>query len=215
MRRISCAQDFPNILVLSAGGYGHVPIPLLKWIPEAPAKRPVVLRKHLVSFVGDTMHGPGKPTLRNRMKALVWEAAAKHNFSALIYSGSDWTKVMAESRTSLVPRGNGRTSFHLAETLHMGLVPIYVYSDTPWLPYRAERFSDVGFSIALAELPALLQRLHRGEITTTQLEAMEARHYVQNATPGSGNAAASMAIHRSPNSPSQLRAALRTAEDRP
>ena len=42
---------------------------------------------------------------------------------------------MANSQTSLVPRGFGRTAYHLVETLQMGLVPIYVYDDIPWVPY--------------------------------------------------------------------------------
>ena len=74
-------QDFPNILVLSAGGYGHVPIPLLKWMPEPLAKAPMASRQHLISFVGNTMHGPGHPTLRNRMKYMLWSAAKEHNVS--------------------------------------------------------------------------------------------------------------------------------------
>ena len=60
---------------------------------------------------------------------------------------------------SLVPRGNGRTSFHLAETLHLGLVPIYVYSDTPWIPYE-HLFPGIGFSVQLNGLPDLIKRLN-------------------------------------------------------
>lgn len=42
---------------------------------------------------------------------------------------------MAHSKLSLVPRGNGRTAFHLMETLQLGLIPLFVYTDVPWIPY--------------------------------------------------------------------------------
>ena len=44
--------DFANMLVLSAGGYGHVPVPLLKQ-PEQPLKHyPMSKRKYLVPLGG-------------------------------------------------------------------------------------------------------------------------------------------------------------------
>ena len=39
-------------------------------------------------------------------------------------------------RFSLCPRGFGRTSFRLAETVGAGRVPVFVYSDQLWVPYR-------------------------------------------------------------------------------
>ena len=40
----------------------------------------------------------------------------------------------------------------------MGLVPVYVYSDVPWVPY-ADLFPRVGFVANLTSLPALLREL--------------------------------------------------------
>jgi len=65
---------------------------------------------------------------------------------------------MYQSRFSLVPRGYGRTSYHLHETLHRGLIPIHIYSDVPWVPYP-ERVEEVGFITNMTGLPALLSRL--------------------------------------------------------
>ena len=42
----------PNVLVFSAGGYGHVPIPLLKQPEERLPPVPMAERPNLVSFVG-------------------------------------------------------------------------------------------------------------------------------------------------------------------
>ena len=52
---------------------------------------------------------------------------------------------MAASRASLCPRGFGRASYHLMEALQMGLLPIHVYSDEPWLPY-ARVFARIGLA---------------------------------------------------------------------
>ena len=74
---------------------------------------------------------------------------------------------MRHSKVSLVPRGFGRTAFHLVETLQLGLVPLYVYSDTPWVPYPAKY---PGFMASLASLDRVL-----GELAATPARELEAR----------------------------------------
>ena len=54
--------------------------------------------------------------------------------------------------------GFGRNSYHVAETLQRGLVPIHVYSDRPWLPYE-RIFESCGFATSVFGLPWLLWRL--------------------------------------------------------
>ncbi|CAE8586295.1 unnamed protein product [Polarella glacialis] len=50
-------------------------------------------------------------------------------------SDKNWRDIMTSSRFSMNPRGYGRTSYHLAETLQMGLTPIHLYIDIPWALY--------------------------------------------------------------------------------
>lgn len=130
----------PNVLVLSAGGYGHVPIPLFKQSEPPNNQIAVSSRKYDVSYVGDLSHSPD--FLRKKMDAYLQKSKLGYKY----YYGPEWRKVMAESRFSMVPRGFGRTAYHLVETLQSGLIPIYVYSDVAWLPYR-ELFDQVGFSV--------------------------------------------------------------------
>src|SRR5690606_4276283 len=42
--------------------------------------------------------------------------------------------VMSRTVFALCPRGYGKTSFRLYESMQMGCVPVYIYDD-PWLPY--------------------------------------------------------------------------------
>ena len=121
------ANQLPNLLVLSAGGYGHVPIPLLKQPEPRNNGKPVSDRRYLVTYVGGLGHTPSN--LRLRMKDVVEKAGVTRGTGARtkVYKGTSWRQMMADSRLSLSPRGYGRTSYHLVETLQMGLLPIHVY----------------------------------------------------------------------------------------
>jgi hypothetical protein len=224
-------DEFPNVLVLSAGGYGHVPIPLFKQPePALPhsTRINVANRPTVFSYVGSLVNAPHdmRQRMHHDLTQLSMTAAAVavqqpqqqqeqqpspppmelplllQPFSSLLelpsppllppppqqpsnqsslslslstsnatttattsnstgqpwwqqqqqhqqqqqqpqkqvslyqyFYGDDWRTVMAHSKLSLVPRGNGRTAFHLMETLQLGLVPVVVYSDLPWIPY--------------------------------------------------------------------------------
>jgi len=157
-------QNTYHITVLSAGGYGHVPIPLLKQPEATPTKTPLNKRKHLVSYVGSRNHAPNN--MRENMIAHIDQAG--HYY----YKGPQWREVMAQSKFSLCPRGYGRTSYHVMETLQMGLIPIQVYLDQPWLPY-GNLMKDVSFTVTNEELPDLLLQL--SEIPDSEIAEMEDR----------------------------------------
>jgi hypothetical protein len=79
---------------------------------------------------------------------------------------------MANSRFSLVPRGYGQTSYHLMETLQMGLVPIHVYLDAPWVPY-AGLSNQIGFVTAVNQIDQLVGRLKT--VTADEIHERERR----------------------------------------
>lgn len=185
----------PNVLVFSAGGYGHVPVPLLKQLEPPYPAAPVASRPLLVSYVGSLESAPHG--LRARMRDVLVEAAAagglayevSHGLSARwssltrwlppvverVASGlagvRPWRGVMADSRLSLCPRGYGRSSYHLAESLQMGRVPIHVFSDTPWLPYEQLFRERLGFASNLRGLAGLLRDL--ANASSDELERRE------------------------------------------
>jgi hypothetical protein len=93
------AIDFPNVLVLSAGGYGHVPVPLLKQPETINNGKDVANRTHFSSFVG---------TLRNVRKRMHDALSSKGGEGFYkYYRGDNWRSVMADSRLQMVPRGFG------------------------------------------------------------------------------------------------------------
>jgi hypothetical protein len=176
-------SSVPNILVLSAGGYGHVPIPLFK--QEEPPNNHIPVRERSidVSYVGSLTNAPYNARRLLHEQLMAWPNATAsndsvwkpfHSISYHYYYGDDWRKVMSHSRYSLVPRGYGRTAYHLMETLQMGLVPIYVYldHDIPWVPYE-DLFSKFGYVTTFDKAAALLETLQ--QTSWTELQRREER----------------------------------------
>eukprot|EP00668_Euglena_longa_P015987 GGOE01020183.1.p1 GENE.GGOE01020183.1~~GGOE01020183.1.p1 ORF type:complete len:430 (-),score=84.51 GGOE01020183.1:126-1415(-) len=156
---------FPNLLVLAANGYGHVPIPLVasRTLPlSTPRSRPIPL-----SWCGRTW-----PGVRERMRQML----AARRFPFQEHHGSDWAAVVAASKFTLCPRGNGRTSFRLFEALQLGTIPVYIWDDCPWLPFqRAVDWSRLAILLDLRNLswlPAIVKTM-----TLAQQESM--RQYGQ------------------------------------
>merc|ERR1712048_408319 len=118
--------------------------------------KPMQDRKYLVSYMGSSDHAPHE--MRQQMASLVVEESKRLGFKTFIGHASDWREVMRESRASLTPRGFGRTAYHVVETLQMGLVPIHIFTDTPWVPYP-ELFDRLGYVVSVAHLPELLVQL--------------------------------------------------------
>lgn len=143
--------EFPhmsNVLVLSAGGFGHVPIPLL----SRPLQPPAAPTPTCFSFLGSVQTSG----VRHKMCAAVTAFAQQHHVPAdLCVKHADWQARTAGAAVGLCPRGFGRTSFRLAETLQLGTVPWYVYDDEEWLPYR-NLYPTIGFSSHIRNLSSAL-----------------------------------------------------------
>lgn len=203
------AGQLSNVLVLSAGGFGHVPLPLLQKPLRALRPRreagtreatraaeaagrtgggfgprgreanlthqtsllPPAERPFLSSYVGSLGHAPhaARQWMRRLAEASCWLLGRR----CVSYRGPQWVPVMARSRFSLCPRGFGRNSFHLAETIQLGLVPVVIYTDVPWIPYATRFEASGGLVSSVFGLPQLLLRLSTE--SDAQLEAREAR----------------------------------------
>jgi hypothetical protein len=198
-KRFQDLQSKFHITILSAGGYGHVPIPLLKQleptldyensmsIPNSTTTRrvPVSNRTHGVSYVGSSVNAPRmlRQTMIQMLTTTTTTTTTTKNpklkpkgFGFHYGYGTDWRSVMADSKFSLCPRGFGRTSYHLMETLQMGLIPIQVYltKDQSWIPYSKVLLRhNLTFATDLEGLPDLLAQLEL--LGDDQLEAMESK----------------------------------------
>ena len=168
-------KTIPNVLVMSAGGYGHVPIPHLRQelrFLDGSVFKPMAKRDLLVSFLGS--YGTDRHGFRLRMKTMVKEEAKTLGVKVDLHMDMEksdvWQRFDANSKVSLCPRGKGRTSYRLFEILQLGLIPIHVYHDIPWLPYT-DLYPKIGFSTDLDGLPKLLEKIN--DMDLQELERME------------------------------------------
>ena len=83
--------------------------------------------KYDVVFLGTVSNHP--------LRSLLRQAIAQEGNFAYFGKSSNWREIYEMSKAILCPRGYGRNSFRLTETLQLGLIPIYVYDDVCWLPY--------------------------------------------------------------------------------
>jgi len=152
---------FPNVLVMSAGGYGNIPVPLVKQNePKRTNRIPAVEnRPTFASYVGSMGHAP--KNMRQKMHDLLtkWDSEQQQKAQRQqqeepggggeggtshgsvrawykYYHGPAWRQTMFESKFSLTPRGFRRTAYHVVEIWQNGLIPIHVFSDVPWVPYQ-------------------------------------------------------------------------------
>lgn len=152
----------PNVMSISAGGFGHIAIPLIKG--ELPYKAPAAsmlegsVGLHNLSSTLSLNRTPptlvgfyGQPRPRLARHALLQEITAhlkRLSIPVTQHPTDSWSSAVADTTLNLAPRGYGRTSYRLAEIVQIGRVPIYLFTDIPWLPYALSpaAFSTVGIS---------------------------------------------------------------------
>ena len=127
---------FKNIFVFSGGGYGHAPIPLLPPIQAAPETNlcgGINQKKCVYSavFLGRKNTGP----MRTKIVSALHREMSMDRSILCSAPVTNWKNILLSSKVSLCPRGFGRTSFRCFESLQMGLIPAYIFSDVPWVPY--------------------------------------------------------------------------------
>ena len=122
---------FPNVLVMSAGGFGHVILPLLK---DEKEYLQVSSMKNLtdISFYGAMYEN------RKKMIESLNSSIKEHNNLTLVTGthADNYIDAIAGSKFFLAPRGYGRSSYRLAEIIQIGRLPIVMYEDWPWIPYQ-------------------------------------------------------------------------------
>jgi len=144
------SKHVPNLLSLSAGGYGNVALPLIKdELAYQEFPNPILgnLSFNWVSTVGfyggAWQFGTVRPFLiRDFTKLLAKKGVQLKHMKAR----PDWQNLIAHTKFNLAPRGFGRTSFRLAEIIQIGRIPIYLYSDVPWIPYPGTNISMENFA---------------------------------------------------------------------
>jgi len=128
----------PDTICFNAGGNGGgIPIPLI-CSPIKDELKPKLNKDIFCSFVGSLTH-----PIRNMMYQVLY------NNPKYLLSVRNWTSSVGDSDLnnfinitsrsvfSLCPRGYGRSSFRLYETMQLGTIPVFIY-DQKWCPFEDE-----------------------------------------------------------------------------
>ncbi len=177
----------PNILVLSAGGYGHVPLPLVKSeVPHRPhvhhagvlnvtvrdevGGKAVVAQEYKrdIGFFGTlNQQNSGRQEILEKIA----KAADKLNMTHKYDLTNKWQKEMGVSRFNLCPRGYGRSSFRFAESIQIGRIPVFLWDDVPWIPYHGTNLSVEHFGFQRGLKPVKKEGAD-GSVVTQSLESL-------------------------------------------
>jgi hypothetical protein len=157
-----------NIFILSQGGKGHIPILQFRglMVPDESFGR----CEYDAVFAGivDFRRSCRAEMVRDAQLVLP-------NTSLISEPVDNWTDLYRASKTVLCPRGYGRTSFRLSEVLQMGLIPIYIYNDFPWVAYYdSVNWSSFGYIVQVDKLAELLREVHE-KLTREKVSRMRER----------------------------------------
>jgi hypothetical protein len=155
-----------NVLVLSQGGKGH--IPLLYWMNEWNPWNYSVRKwyRYDLVFVGsDRTHW---------VRKVAREIVTRPGVRGFWKVGTWWERVYQDSKFVLTPRGVGRSCVQAGEVLMRGMLPVYLYNDLIWLPYyNAIDWSNIGMAVRWDQLNETFKRIR--DMPVSRVNAMRAR----------------------------------------
>lgn len=139
-----------DILIFSSGGVGDYPIPLI----NRPHDLVIREKNIFASFIGVIN---GRHRIREKMQSALFN---NKDYVILPSNGFENFKIIMErSIFSLCPRGYGKTSFRINESLNLGSIPVYIYDD-PWIPFNdLINFKEYGVLINENEIDSIDQIL--------------------------------------------------------
>ena len=156
---------------------GNIQLPLiyqdlsnkLENIPKKTFKNKSIL----CSFVGSITHNVRKTIIDTYHKNPKFKFSINHGWTNNVSKDNQKTFIdfTVNSKYVLAPRGYGRSSFRFFEIFKLGSIPIYVWDDKEWLPYKnVLDYDKFCISIHISEIDLLEELLL--SINQTQYEKM-------------------------------------------
>jgi hypothetical protein len=161
----------PHNTIIYGACSGNIPIPLIyedtnNTLINIP-KKSWREKKILCSFVGSITSNHIEPNVR---KILI--NYFKNNSNFFMNDSGGWTpsvnknnqdkfiNITLHSKFSLAPRGYGRSSFRFFECFQLGTIPIYVWNDINWLPFKdVIDYDKLCIHVHISEINNLEQKL--------------------------------------------------------
>eukprot|EP00669_Euglena_mutabilis_P011580 TRINITY_DN6202_c0_g1_i1.p1 TRINITY_DN6202_c0_g1~~TRINITY_DN6202_c0_g1_i1.p1 ORF type:complete len:322 (+),score=78.01 TRINITY_DN6202_c0_g1_i1:637-1602(+) len=154
-------NSYPNVIVLSSGGYGHIALPLVRGERPAPSIKPQQRARNIF--------WKGEEAFHHRAKAL---HVLRQHFN-VTPGTKNYEMDLTQHVFGFAGRGHGRTSFRLMELIQSGTIPLYIYDDVPWMPYHPKvDWNRFALSASLTQLDELVRRIKELQANVTATTAM-------------------------------------------
>ena len=178
----------PNTCIYGACN-GHIPLPLI-YEDESNTLTNLSInaksfseRNILCSFVGSITQNVRNVCINKLSNKPGFDFTVPKNgwtISVDKSNQSTFIEKTLDSKFALAPRGYGRSSFRFFEILQLGCIPIYVWDDHEWLPYKSLiDYSKVCISIHVSKidtLPEILENIDETACNNMKLEYEKIRH---------------------------------------
>jgi len=138
-----CLLELPHNTIVYGACSGNIPIPLIYEDRENRLLNKKIYKSFyektiLCSFIGSITHSV-RTNLINQFKddsdfVLDYENHWTPNIN--LDRQNKFINLTCNSKFVLAPRGYGRSSFRFFEILKLGTIPIYIWDDIEWLPYK-------------------------------------------------------------------------------
>ena len=127
-------QKIPEDTVVFGCCAGNIPIPLTYENEEVflGKKKDWIDKSIFCSFLGKPTH-PLREKVYNYVKQ--FDDYLYHSVQGE-YNKEYYIEKCSESKFCLAPRGFGRSSFRFFEILKLGSIPVYIWDDKNWLPFK-------------------------------------------------------------------------------
>lgn len=161
----------PTNTIVYGSCSGNIPIPLiyqdvnntLVTIPKKNFKEKTIL----CSFVGNITSNHVEPNVREVMKNKMEQTP-----TFLFYNSGGWNSCVnvdlqkifvdttVNSKFVMAPRGYGRASFRFFECFQLGSIPVYLWNDIEWLPFKNMiDYNKLCISMHISQINELEMRL--------------------------------------------------------
>lgn len=145
-----CLLNLPKNTIVYGCCSGNIPIPLIyedrnDMLISKKKDKPFEQKRILCSFVGTLTHHLRNTMINSLKKHSDFVFVTDPNWSPIVSSDKQnkFIDMTCNSKFVLCPRGYGRNSFRFYEVLKLGSIPIYVWDDIEWLPYKDD--SEVNY----------------------------------------------------------------------
>lgn len=160
------ALKLPINTIVYGACTGDIQIPL---IYEDKKQRLISLQQKqfqekpiLCSFVGTFTHKVRRIMQKelSNNRAYKFSTIASWNATIPKVKQNEFITITQQSKFAFAPRGYGRSSFRFYEILQLGTIPVYVWDDIEWLPYKDQiDYTKFCISIHIEEIHTLEAKL--------------------------------------------------------